>query len=717
MGAGETWWQWSEVDGVGVLTLDAPDEPVNTFSMARLETLGRWVGQLRERGDLRGCVIVSGKETNFIAGVDLKEVAATIDRGQVEALEQVTRRGQEIFCELAELPFPTVAAIHGAAVGGGLEFALACDYRICTTAPETRLGLPETRLGIIPGWGGTQRLPRVTGVSRALELITSGELIDAHASVLCDLVWDAVPRERLLDEAFRLISLVSQDDSWTERRLRMHQPVGLTEDQIAFIVEMAERMLVRRVRRDHYPAPYVALDVIRRTVNLPLPEGLQVEREAIVPLLQSSATRQLIHVFFAQRRVEKDPGGEVQRVEPREIKEIAVVGAGVMGSAIASVMARKGFGVVLVDLSRDLLDRAVERINTIYEGLIRRKRMSEQERVAALGRIAPVTSIDAARGVDFVLEAIVEREDAKKDLFSRLSSLVGPETILATNTSTLSIDRLAQAVTRPERMAGMHFFNPAERMPLVEVVRGKVTSPETLATITGLAKRLGKTPVVVRDCPGFLVNRILVPYMLEALILLEEGASVHQVDEAARDFGMPMGPIELHDVVGLDVALYAGQVLADAYADRLRLSPILPAMVKRNLLGQKTGRGFFVYRGGKRTGELDPEAAAVIEAHRRATQGEWSVDVLQDRLFLPMITEAIRCLEERIVDDAEHLDVALLLGIGFPAFRGGLVRYVDSLGAAAVVERLERYSQLGKRYEGPALLRDLARRGGRFYES
>ena len=710
------WWKWREENGVGILTLDAPGEPVNTFSMARLEALGNWIDQLRERGDLRGCVVLSGKPTTFIAGVDLREVLGTVRGQRSEELLELTRRGQEIFQGLSELPFPVVAAIHGAAVGGGLEFALACDYRVCSNDTATRLGLPETKLGIIPGWGGTQRLPRVVGVSKAVEMIASGDPVGAEEAVRCDLVWDAVPRENLLAAALRLIGLVNEDQSWAEVRLRRSQPIGLTDEQLRFLVEIAERTLARRVRRDHYPAPYVALDVIKRTVNLPLQEGLRVEREAIVPLLESAATQRLIEVFFAQRRVEKEPGMKVHQAEPRQVREVAVIGAGVMGAAITSVMARKGIGVVLVDLSRELLEQGMARINGIYSTLVRRGRLAEDDRLAALARIAPVTSLDAVRHVDLVLEAIVEREDAKKELFGRLSELVSDETILATNTSTISIDRLAEGVRRPERMAGMHFFNPAERMPLVEVIKAEHTTIETLATIANFARALGKTPVVVRNCPGFLVNRILVPYMIESLLLLEEGASITEVDQAARDFGMPMGPLELHDVVGLDVALFAGRVLVDAYGDRLTLPRLLGAMVERGLLGQKAGRGFYVYRGRKRSPEPAPEAVEIIHEIGGNSGKRFELPALQDRLFLPMVTEAVRCLEERIVDDPHHVDVALLLGTGFPPFRGGIIRYVDAEGPERIVARLGQYVQLGKRYEAPPLLRQYAESGERFYK-
>ncbi len=711
-----TAWTLEERDRIAILTLDVPGERVNTLNAARIEELAVHLDRLARRNDLRGLLVVSGKPNNFIAGVDLKEVQQLFRSPDPQKADRLTARGQEVFNRFATLPFPSVAVIHGAAVGGGLELALACDYRICSLNGVTQLGLPETQIGIIPGWGGTQRLPRVAGVSKALEMITSGQSVDGRTAAAIGLVWDAVPQEGLIEEAERLLEIVAEDERWRAQRERLAGPIGLTEDQLQFIVAVAEGMLAQRVNRRHYPAPYVAVDVVRRTVNLPLAEGLAVEREAIVPLLGSPASRELVHVFFATRRVEKNPGGGIAAVEGNKVETIAVIGAGVMGSAITSVMARRGYPVILVDLNRELLDRAIERIDAIYQTLQQRGRLSSSARTQALGRIAPMTDLEAVRAADFVLEAIIEREEAKKDLFRRLSDIVRPDCVLASNTSTISISRLAEAVRHPERFAGMHFFNPAERMRLVEVIRGTQSSPQALATIAQLARSLGKTPVVVGDCAGFLVNRILVPYMLEALILLEEGVPADQLDRVAKEFGMPMGPILLHDVVGLDVALYASRVLVAAYGDRLHVPKVLEAMVQAGRLGQKNNLGFYRYRPGRTKGQHDPEVDRLLAELRGGdAAASLSDHVIEDRLFLAMLAEAVRCLEEQIVDDAEHLDMALLLGIGFPAFRGGLLRWADQLGAATVVAKLREYEPLGPRFRPPKLLEELAAGNGRFY--
>jgi 3-hydroxyacyl-CoA dehydrogenase/enoyl-CoA hydratase/3-hydroxybutyryl-CoA epimerase/enoyl-CoA isomerase len=713
MPAMEPAFRWQEEEGFGVLIFNVPGQPVNTLSRSRLEELASWIERLRERTDLHGLVLLSGKATNFIAGVDLHEVLA-IARQTPENLEQITARGQEIFNLLAQLPFPIVAAIHGSAVGGGLELALACDYRLATLDPQTHLGLPEVTLGIIPGWGGTQRLPRVVGISKAIELITSGQLVSATEAARVGLVWDCMPPSRLLEEAKRLLALSHGTSEYLEIRLRMDQPLGLTPEQANFAFELAERQLRARVNPKHQPAPFVALDVLRRTVNLPLREGLRIEREATVPLLRSNACKNLIHVFFATRRISKNPGEEISAVAAKSISLPAIVGAGVMGSAIASVFARRGYRILLVDIAPEALDRGLERIRTIYEHWCQRGRMSDQEVHTCLTRIAPLTDLAALHQADFVLEAIVEDEAAKKALFHELSSVLRPDAIVASNTSTLMLSQLAEAVRHPGRFAGMHFFNPAERMPLVEIIRAAQTEASTLATLAELARSLGKTPVVVRDGPGFLVNRILIPYMNEALLLVEEGVALPEVDQAALDFGMPMGPIALHDVVGLDIALHAGRVMARAFPDRMVVSRILEALVAAGRLGQKNGRGFYRYATPQSRGEPDPTVEELLQSLRRPAPSI-PLSTLQDRLFLPMVAEAARCLEEQIVNDPERIDVALILGIGFPSFRGGILRWADDVGPSVICEKLQQYSSLGARFHPPQILVELARTGGRFY--
>ncbi len=734
---------------IGILIFDSPGQKVNTFTHAALHQLDEWVNKLAARTDLRGLVLASGKPGTFIAGADLEDLLLGAAK-RTGGGDEVTQLGQDIFNRISELPYATVAAIDGAAMGGGLEISLACDFRLASTGKSTSIGLPETKIGIIPGWGGTQRLPRVVGVSQAVEMITTGEPVDGKKAFEIGLAFDAVSPERLLDDAVRLIELanaatvetanaaspqpsptaaggrVSGPLDWRANRKRMQQPIGLTEDQGNFIFAVAHAMTLAKTE-GHYPAPLAALDVIRKTVNVPLAEGLKVEAAAIAPLVTSGVAVNLIRIFFATRRLAKDTGVDNANVKPREIKRVGVVGGGLMGSGITTAMIRRGVAVTLVEANDDLLQKGVGRVRGNMEGRVKAGRMKPAEMLDTLGRVTPTVNMTLVGDCDFVLEAITENEQAKNELYRKLDAIVSKDAIIASNTSTIPISRLAENVSRPERFVGMHYFNPADRMQLVEVIRGAKSSDETVAATVALAKKIGKTPIVVKDCPGFLVNRILMPYMNEALLLVEEGIPLAEIDKAAKKFGMPMGPITLHDVVGMDTALFAGRVVAAAYADRMFEPKILAALVEAGRLGQKSGAGFYAYSKGGTKGKPDPAFDALLAKVRGidapssgATSGATTLMVLTiqeitDRLFLPMLLEATRALVEGIARSPEDLDMSLILGLGFPAFRGGLLRWADSLGAVKILSMLSPYEELGKRFEPSEMLRELARTGKTFY--
>jgi 3-hydroxyacyl-CoA dehydrogenase/enoyl-CoA hydratase/3-hydroxybutyryl-CoA epimerase/3-hydroxyacyl-CoA dehydrogenase/enoyl-CoA hydratase/3-hydroxybutyryl-CoA epimerase/enoyl-CoA isomerase len=724
-------------DKVGVLYFDSPGQKVNTFTHAALAQLDNWVSKLAKRTDLRGLILTSGKPGTFIAGADLEELLLGASK-RAGGGDEVTRLGQGIFNRLSELPFPTVAAIDGAAMGGGLEIALACDFRIASTNKATQIGLPETKIGIIPGWGGTQRLTRVAGVSQAVEMITTGEPVDGKKALEIGLAFDAVPPDRLLDEAARLIGLAHESPpspqpsppaaggegrvrgsgplDWQANRRRMQQPIGLTEDQAHFIFGVAHAMVMAKTE-GHYPAPVAALEVVRKTVNVPLADGLKVEAAAIAPLVTSGVAVNLIRIFFATRRLAKDPGVDNPNIKPRDIRRVGVVGGGLMGSGITTAMIRRGVPVTLIEANEELLQKGVGRVRGNMEGRVKAGRMSPGEVLDTLARITPTVNQTLLGDCDFLLEAITENEQAKQELFRKIDGIVSKDAIIASNTSTIPISRLAENVSRPERFVGMHYFNPADRMQLVEVIRGAKSSDETVAATVALAKKIGKTPVVVKDCPGFLVNRILMPYMNEALLLVEEGAPLAAIDKSAKAFGMPMGPITLHDVVGMDTALFAGRVVAAAYSDRMFEPKILAALVAAGRLGQKSGAGFFAYPKGSMKGKPDPAFDPLLAKVRGSSvpPREYSPQELQDRLFLPMLIEASRALAEGIARSPEDLDMSLILGLGFPAFRGGLLRWADSLGAAKLLETIKPYEKLGKRFEPSELLKDLARTGKKFY--
>ena len=695
---------------VAVLTLDQPGSRANTLGQAVLGELEQHVAALSGRTDLRGLVLRSGKPGMFIAGADLKELGGA--RPDPDTARRLVRRGLDLVAAVEKLPFLTVAAVDGACMGGGLELALGFDFRLAGSNPKTELGLPETKIGLIPGWGGTQRLSRLIGPALAAELICAGETVKADRARQLGIVFDVVPSEQLFPEAVRLLRAANESDEWREARQRKQQPVGLSEEQATFTFAVVKAQ-VQAKTGGHYPAPLAALTAIQKGCNRPLEDGLKIETEAFVPLVGSPVSRNLIAVFFMTQRLQKDTGVKDAAVQPRAVNQVGVVGAGIMGAGIAGAHVRRGVPALMLDSAPAALEKGVTAIAKSLQGRVDIGRMTAAEMTGALARLSTSLTTAALADRDVVVEAIVENEDAKGKLFAEVEKVLPPGGILASNTSTISITRMAQKLSRPESFAGMHFFNPVDRMQLVEVIRGERTADQTVVTLVALAKRIGKTPIVVRDCPGFLVNRVLFPYLNEALAMLEEGAAPRALDKAATAFGMPMGPITLQDVVGLDTSLYAGRVLDAAYADRAVRTRIVGELVGASRLGQKSGAGFYSYARGSR-GADDPALAAVLEKVRTGTR-EIGPEEMTERLFLPMLTEASRVLEEGIVREPGDVDMGLILGIGFPPFRGGILRWADDQGLPQVVNTLKKYEHLGPRFRPTEQMQRLAAAGKGFY--
>jgi 3-hydroxyacyl-CoA dehydrogenase/enoyl-CoA hydratase/3-hydroxybutyryl-CoA epimerase/enoyl-CoA isomerase len=696
-------------DKIAVLTLDQPGSRANTLGQAVIGDLETAVAQLTARNDLQGLILISGKPGMFIAGADLKELGGA--KPDPEQTRKLVKRGLDLIASVEKLPFPTVAAIDGACMGGGLELALGFDYRLAGTHPKTELGLPEVKIGLFPGWGGTQRLSRLIGPALAAEMICSGDAANGKRALQLGLVFDVVPVERLLEEAARVLKEVASDAAWRNARKRKQQPVGLSEEQLGFTFAVTRAQVLMKTS-GHYPAPVAALEAIAKGCNLPLEDGLKIETEKFIPLVGSPISRNLIAVFFMTQRLQKDAGvsGEAQA---RPVHQVGVVGAGIMGAGIAGAHVRRGIPALMLDSVPAAVEKGVGNIAKGLQARVGIGRMTIEEATAALARLSTSLTALALADRDVVIEAIVENEAAKVKLFGEVQKVLPPTVILASNTSTISITRMAQSVKQPENFAGMHFFNPVDRMQLVEVIRGDKTSDATVATLVALAKRISKTPIVVRDCPGFLVNRILFPYINESLVMLEEGASPRALDKAATAFGMPMGPITLNDLVGLDTSLYAGEVINKAFADRAVSTRILAELVGAGRLGQKSGAGFYSYaKGGK--GNDDPAFEAIL-AKTRKGQRVIANEEIADRLFLPMLTEASRVLMENIVRDPADVDMGLILGIGFPPFQGGILRWADGLGMAKVLERLKKYEQLGPRFQATEQMKKLAAEGKGFY--
>ncbi len=699
------------LDGnLALLTLDQPGSRANTLGQA---VLGELEGRIREvaaHPGLTGLILCSAKPGMFIAGADLKELGGA--KPEPETARRMIQRGLGLVAAVEALPFPTVAVIDGACMGGGLELALGFDYRLAGSHPKTEIGLPETKIGLIPGWGGTQRLTRLIGPSLAAEMICSGEAAKSERARQLHIVLDAVPSERLLDEARRLLQWTNQTGDWKEIRRRKKLPVGLNEEEYGFTFGVL-RAQVQAKTAGHYPAPLAALDAIAKGCNLPLEAGLKAETEAFLPLVGSPISRNLIAVFFMTQRLQKDPGVADAAVKPRDVGQVGVMGAGIMGAGIAGACVRRGVPALLLDVAPVLVEKGLAAVAKGVMGRVEIGRMTPADAAAALGRLSSSLTLNALADRDVVIEAVVENEPAKVKLYAEIEKLPPPGAILASNTSTISISRMAKSVRASERFAGMHFFNPVDRMQLVEVIRGEKTDDATVVTLVALAKRIGKTPIVVRDCPGFLVNRILFPYLNESLVLLEEGAAPRVVDKAATAFGMPMGPITLNDLVGLDTSLYAGRVINAAFADRAAPTRILDDLVAAGRLGQKSGAGFYSYAKGGR-GSADPVLAGFLEKSRKGTRAI-GMEETTDRLFLPMLTEASRVLTERIVREPGDVDMGLILGIGFPPFRGGILRWADTVGLSNILERLKQYEHLGSRFQPTEQMRKLAAEGKGFY--
>lgn len=696
---------------IGLLTLDQPGSRANTLGQAVLADFEHVLSDLEARKDLAGLVLASAKPGMFIAGADLNELgSAAADPAQTR---KTVQRGHDIIARFEKLPYPTVAAIDGACMGGGLEVALGFDYRVAGSHPKTEIGLPEVKVGLFPGWGGTQRLPRLIGPALAAELICAGETVPAQKARSLGIVFDVVPSEKLMEESIRLLAWSRQTQDWTAVRRRKQQPVGLSEEQHSFMFAVARAQVLAKTK-GQLPAPLAALQAIAMGCNLPLEEAIKVETELFVPLVGSPISRNLIAVFFMTQKLQKDPGVTDPSLTPRPVERVGVLGAGIMGAGIAGAHVRRGIPVLMLDSEPRAIEKGVAAIAKVMQTRIEIGRMTQTEMLKSLALLNTTGTLALMADRDVVIEAVVENEAVKTQLYLNLQPILKKDAILASNTSTISITRMAKFTDRPERFAGMHFFNPVDRMQLVEVIRGEKTSDETVVTLVALAKRIGKSPIVVRDCPGFLVNRILFPYLNESLVLLEEGAEPRAIDKAAVDFGMPMGPITLNDLVGLDTSLYAGRVVNQAFADRAKSSRILDELVSAGRLGQKSGAGFYSYARGSR-GVDDPALADFLKRSRTGT-GSIGQEEITDRLFLPMLVEASLVLAAGIVRQPADVDMGLILGIGFPAFRGGLLHWADSLGLPKVLEKLKAYESLGPRFHPTEQMRKLASGGKGFYE-
>jgi 3-hydroxyacyl-CoA dehydrogenase/enoyl-CoA hydratase/3-hydroxybutyryl-CoA epimerase len=687
-----------EVDseGVCVLTFDRPESGANIFDAITLRDLDEQLDFVEKQSSLRGAILISGKESIFIAGADLQTLLRKAESGEMRAF---IAEGQRIMNRLAALKIPTVAAIHGACAGGGYEVTLACDHRIASDAPATRIGLPETTLGLVPAWGGATRLPRMIGPEKAAEVILKGKLHSAQEALQLGLVDEVVSQEKLLEAA-------------RKKLLAGKRPQGNVFAPPTSI----------EVPRSQNPAPARAAEIINRSLTNSIEASLAHELDAIVELGELESTRNLIRNFFLADRYRKGSG----KASGEKVAHAAVIGAGVMGSGIAQWLSARGVTVILRDVSVDLLERGLANIEKTYAEAVKRNLMSEEKAKEGRSRIVASANPGPMRDVQIVIEAASEKLEIKKQIFHDIDPKIDDTDILATNTSALSISTLAAETKHPRRVIGLHFFNPVSRMKLIEVVIGKETAEETKERALAFARQIGKVPIVVRDSPGFLVNRVLFPYLLEAAELFERGVDAKKIDDALVEWGMPMGPLRLIDEIGIDITDDIAATLAASLGERARTPAILTKMRAANMLGRKTGAGFYKYEGKTQSPNDSIDEWRHSSAPESADSGRSgappspqpgssipaTTEDLALRLVYLMVNEAARCLEEKVVASPEDADYGMILGTGFPSLRGGPLRFADHFGIGEMARAGERH---GGKFQPCNLLREHAEKGTKFY--
>lgn len=698
--------------GIGLLTFDLPGKGANILSRPVLEEFAAHLERLERSGDLLGLIIASGKPGTFIAGADLREFAASLDADRRE-VEDLCRTGQRLFRRLSTAPFVTVAAIEGVCVGGGAELASWCDRRVFSTHPRTEFGFPEVKLGLFPGWGGTVRAPRLIGLANAIELICSGESQSATKAMQVGWGVDSAAPERLIAAATDVILEEQRTGAYLRDRERNLGPLTIQPTELGFLAATASGH-IQQETKGNYPAPLAALELMLESSQLTADEALDREAAGMAELFGSPVNRALLNVFFLTDRVKRDTGLATAGASAQPTKSLGMVGAGIMGAGISAAAIKNEVLVTLYDASADAVAKGARQVieEVAYD---KKTKQPDAERALRFGPLLRTAQNDAALGeCDLVIEAIVENLAAKRKLFAELEPKLRANTILASNTSTIPITKLAEGLARPEQFCGIHFFNPVRRMKLVEVIRGRATSDDTIASAVAFVKKIGKMPIVVNDGPAFMVNRLLSPYMNEAAALLMEGASPREVDKAATIFGMPIGPVALYDLVGLDTAVNAGRVMYEAFPNRVFPAVLVPALVKAGRLGVKSGRGFYSYAKKKDRGDDDPDAERIIANYRR-NERQISRDEITRRLFTSMFLEATRLLDDNVVRDVRDIDLGLIFGLGFPAFRGGLLFWADTIGASTLLDWAESFAHIGPRYHPTERLRDMARSGAKFY--
>jgi 3-hydroxyacyl-CoA dehydrogenase/enoyl-CoA hydratase/3-hydroxybutyryl-CoA epimerase len=697
-------------DRLATLTFDAPDKKVNVFTRTALAELEHLIGEVAGRKDIGCLILLSGKKGSFIAGADVEEIARVTDPVEAEA---GSRLGHRLFSAWEALPFPTVAAIRGTCLGGGTELSLASTYRVASDGAATRIGLPEVRLGILPGWGGCTRLPRLIGIAESLDMILTSRNVAGRKALKLGLIDALLPEagfhDYVRDFARERIDKKKREDKGGgldfKELLLERNPLGRK-----VVFDQARKKTLEETK-GHYPAPLRAIEVVRIGIEDGLRAGFDAEARALAELATSRISKNLVHVFHLTEEAKREkglPGGEA-----RAVKQVAVLGAGVMGGGIAQlVSAEADLPVRMKDVNPEALASGMAHASGLFDRQVKRHRLDLPTSRRKMGLLHPTLDYTGFAACDLVIEAIVEKLEVKQNVFAELAQHVGESAVLASNTSSLSIEKIGAKTPHPERVVGMHFFNPVHRMPLVEVIAPPGAAPWAVNTVFDFTRKLGKTPVLVKDAPGFLVNRLLSFYSAEALWLLDEGYKIEDLDRAMTDWGMPVGPMVLTDEVGIDVSTKVAHILHEAFGDRLVFPAWLDRVPESGRLGTKNGKGFYRYEEKERK-EPDPAVYTLLGLHPNVEDPD--PGRIADRMVLPMVNEAARCLEEIVVRTAGELDLALIFGTGFPPFRGGLCRWADQEGLGQIVATLERLeTAVSDRFRPSDALRRTAEAGG-FY--
>lgn len=700
-------------EGIYELVFDLRNEAVNTLSQLAMQELREAVTQLQTTAGVTGVVFTSAKDS-FIVGADITEFAQMFGHDEETIVSNLIRL-QGLFSEIEDLPFPTVTAINGIALGGGFELALATDYRVM--ADTAKVGLPEVKLGIYPGWGGTVRLPRLIGIDNANEWICAGAE-KRSADALKDGAVDAVvATAQVRDAAIDLVKqCIAGKFDYQARRDEKKSPVKLNAIEQMMAFETAKGLIGAKAG-PHYPAPMQVLKTIQKSCTMKREQAMEVEAKNFVKLAKNAVTPALVGLFMKDQYVKKV--SKKYEAQGSPVKQAAVLGAGIMGGGVAYQSAVKGTPILMKDINLGALQLGLDEANKLLGKQLKRGRLDAAKMAQTINRITPTLSYGDFNRVDLVVEAVVENINVKKAVLAEVEGHMPDDAILTSNTSTISITELAKSLKRPENFCGMHFFNPVALMPLVEVIRGEKSSDAAIARTVSYAKAMGKTPIVVNDCPGFLINRILFPYFGGFSGLLRDGADFRKIDKVMEGFGWPMGPAYLLDVVGIDTAYHADAVMAEGFPDRMQHEGenAIDRMFKLERFGQKNSKGFYQYemdRKGKPKKLADEEVFTLLDGVLGDAR-DFSDEEIIARMMIPLCIETVRCLEDGIVASPAEADMGLIYGIGFPPFRGGALYYLDQMGLAAFCELAEQYKHLGGLYQPTERMKQMAAAGETYF--